>query len=87
MPLECGNCKAYCCRIAGLILKELDRGDGICLYLSDDNKCQIYDHRPPICNVDYMYDKYYKDKCTKEQYYQMSKLACKDLEDKYSNAT
>ena len=45
MAISCGNCKAYCCRIAGRIMKELDRGDGICLYLKSDNKCEIYDSR------------------------------------------
>lgn len=80
MALSCGSCKAYCCRIAGLILKELDRGDGICLYLNKNNKCEIYDHRPIICNTDKMYDKYFKDKYTKEEWIELNKRSCKDLE-------
>lgn len=84
MALNCEGCKAYCCRIAGLILKELDRGDGICLYLNENNKCEIYDHRPIICNTDRMYDKYFKDKYTKEEWIELNKRSCKDLENDQS---
>lgn len=84
MALNCEGCKAYCCRIAGLILKELDRGDGICLYLNKNNKCEIYDHRPIICNTDRMYDKYFKDKYTKEEWIELNKRSCKDLENDQS---
>lgn len=47
--IKCGNCKAYCCREAPRLMPELDRGDGICQFLTSDNKCAIYEDRPLIC--------------------------------------
>ena len=84
MALNCEGCKAYCCRVAGKIMKELDRGDGICLYLNENNRCEIYDHRPIICNTDKMYDKYFKDKYTKEEWIELNHKACKELENAQS---
>ena len=83
MAISCGSCKAYCCRVAGKIMKELDRGDGICLYLNKNNRCEIYDHRPLICNTDMMYDKYFKDKYTKEEWIELNNKACKELHEQY----
>lgn len=31
---------------------ELDRGDGACIHLTDDNQCSIYDDRPDFCRLD-----------------------------------
>lgn len=79
MALKCEGCKAYCCRIVGRILKELDRGDGICLYLNENNRCEIYDHRPFICNTDRVYEKYFKDKYTKDEWINMNLKSCEEL--------
>ena len=29
--------------------------DGSCVYLNKENRCDIYEDRPPFCNVDTMY--------------------------------
>ncbi len=47
---ECNKCGACCC-LAGFIIKELDRGDGVCRMLSENNMCSIYETRPEICRV------------------------------------
>ena len=47
---ECNKCGA-CCRLAGFIIKEWDRGDGACKMLNEDNTCSIYETRPHICRV------------------------------------
>jgi len=47
---ECIKCGA-CCKLAGLVLPDLDRGDGGCKHLLRDNTCEIYDNRPDICRV------------------------------------
>ena len=83
MAISCGNCKAYCCRIAGRIMKELDRGDGICLYLNSDNKCEIYDSRPFICNTDRVYEKYFRNRYTAEQWKEMNLKSCEELRERY----
>lgn len=83
MPIDCRGCKAYCCRHVGRFMKDLDRGDGICLYLSNDNRCQIYDHRPIWCNTDLAYEKYFKDKYTREEYDEINRQACEVLHEKF----
>ncbi len=30
----------------------LDRGDGVCRHLTDDNLCAIYETRPKECRID-----------------------------------
>lgn len=34
----------------------IEDNDGICVYLKEDNRCSIYDHRPIICNTDEMFN-------------------------------
>lgn len=46
----CTKCGA-CCRVAGRVVKELDRGDGACKNLTKDNLCGIYEDRPAICRT------------------------------------
>lgn len=50
MAWECNKCGA-CCKLAGFIVKNLNRGDGVCKMLLDDNTCSIYETRPEICRV------------------------------------
>lgn len=35
---------------------DIEDNDGVCIYLTDDNRCSIYEHRPVICNSDKMFD-------------------------------
>jgi Fe-S-cluster containining protein len=86
MALECGNCKAYCCRAIGKLMPELDRGDSTCIYLTNDNKCAIYNDRPLLCNTDKVYDKYFSKKYSKEQWIELNKKACEDLHERYKSS-
>lgn len=76
--IKCGNCKAYCCREAPRLMPELDRGDGICQFLTSDNKCAIYEDRPLICNTDKVYERYFKH-LSREEYDKMNTEACNYL--------
>jgi Fe-S-cluster containining protein len=44
----CTKCGA-CCRIVGVAVPELDRGDGACRHLTEENLCGIYEKRPLLC--------------------------------------
>ena len=68
----CDRCGA-CCHHLELspLYKELDRGDGICKYLSG-NLCSIYENRPLLCRVDASYDAFFKDVFTLEIYYNLN---------------
>jgi Fe-S-cluster containining protein len=47
----CVQCGA-CCRVAGLLIPEWDRGDGACQHLTEENRCAIYEVRPEICRTE-----------------------------------
>jgi len=44
----CTKCGA-CCRLAGVAIPELDRGDDVCRHLTEENLCGIYEKRPILC--------------------------------------
>lgn len=82
---DCTKC-GLCCRclrdnpaVKGTKLEKWDRGDGVCVHLTEDNLCDIYEDRPLICNVRKQYYEKYADKMSLEQYYEMQKNACEIL--------
>ena len=78
---KCERCGS-CCRniLLSPIYSKLDRGDGVCKYYDDRSLlCTIYDDRPLECNVDCMYDKYFSNEMTREEYYEMNYAGCKVL--------
>lgn len=84
---KCDKC-GICCQNLKLssIYKDLDRGDGICLFYNEKTKlCTIYDKRPVICNIEKIYKLYFLDKIEKNKYYNLNYKACKKLKEKYLN--
>ena len=82
MSFACSKC-GLCCKnpVIAQTCPELDRGDGICIYLMDDNTCAIYDSRPDYCRLDVLYENSYADKMTKDEFYKWySKNVCAVLE-------
>ncbi len=76
------DCCGLCCMNVGEspLYCDLDRGDGICTFFNcQSHLCSIYDERPDRCNIDKIYDLYFKESMTKEQYYQLNYEACKKL--------
>ncbi|MCR5557073.1 MAG: YkgJ family cysteine cluster protein [Butyrivibrio sp.] len=74
---KCGSCCRHLDRSE--LYKELDRGDGICKYLSN-NLCTIYDKRPLLCRIDESYDAFFSEIYTKDEYYGLNKEACNYLQ-------
>lgn len=79
MSFPCTKC-GKCCRHLHLnaLYRDLDRGDGVCRYL-DGNLCSIYSIRPLKCRVDDAYEKYFQHQMTLEEYYNLNKKMCKQL--------
>lgn len=73
---QCGEC----CRHLGQyeFNKTLDRGDGVCRYL-DGNLCSIYQDRPYVCRINEVYDVYYKDLMTRDEYDSFNYRSCKKI--------
>lgn len=62
------------------LYSDLDRGDGICRYFDVISKlCSIYKNRPDKCNVDKMYEKFYKNTISIEEYYKLNYEVCNRL--------
>lgn len=79
---KCKRC-GLCCKNVHLspLYVELDRGDGICKFLDTNSLlCLIYEHRPLICNVDLMYETYFADKMSKDEFYELNYEGCRTLE-------
>lgn len=53
--------------------------DGSCKFLTEDNLCQIYERRPPICNVAWVYENFFKDKVSEDEFYARTQEACDKL--------
>ncbi len=78
---QCERC-GQCCRHLDRseIYKELNRGDGVCIYLKD-NLCSIYETRPLLCRVDESYEYYFKELYSKQEYYELNYKACKKIKE------
>ena len=77
---DCSKCGA-CCRHIAKVLPHYDKGDGTCLHLTEDNLCAVYDHRPFICKVDEIYNSCFRGRMTQEEFYKITKEACKILQE------
>lgn len=78
--IQCGEC----CRHINLIpqLAAFDTGDGVCIHLHG-NLCGIYAFRPAICQVELMYQKYFSDQYSCEEFYQLNERACEEIRKQY----
>ncbi len=84
LKFQCSQCGA-CCRRAGLAGFMEDRGDGGCIYLTEENMCSIYDTRPELCNMEKMWVKRNKELdlelrgITKKDYFIENSQACNQM--------
>lgn len=80
---KCSQCGECCKNLdKSEIYKDLDRGDGTCIYL-EGNLCSIYENRPVICRIDECYELYFKTIYSLEEYYELNYKACKMLQNKH----
>ena len=79
----CTKC-GLCCRNIDKIpeFAKFDMGNGVCIHLSNDNLCNIYVVRPDICNIDRMYELFYKSILSKEEYERLNIEGCRALQNK-----
>ena len=80
----CDKCGKCCQNLKGVSLySDLDRGDGICKYFDiEKSLCTIYENRPVKCNVDKMFELYFYNEMSKDEYYRLNYNACKKLKNK-----
>ena len=76
--MRCG----CCCQNLKLspIYQHLDRGDGTCIHFDKTTHlCTIYNERPLECRVDAVYDIYFSEKMSREEFYNLNLQACQEL--------
>ena len=75
-PYNCKQC-GKCCTRVDLVeqMSKYDRGDGVCKHLLENNKCEIYSHRPDLCNGQYVYENFYSH-MTISEYHKMISGYC-----------
>lgn len=81
MTWQC-NCCGKCCQHVDKVpaLQSLALEGGRCKYLDKDNRCSIYDHRPAVCNVRWIYEHFFKPMgVSEEDYYAKTQEACEKL--------
>lgn len=73
---DCDKC-GECCRNLDKspIYSELDRGNGTCRYLIG-NLCSVYEERPMLCRIDESYDLLFKDRITRDEFYELNHSFC-----------
>lgn len=78
---DCKKC-GQCCRNIGKtgLLKEFENEKGECIHLTENNLCDIYESRPDICNVEKMFELFFKDKMTYDEYLTENYKACAKLQ-------
>lgn len=82
MDFVCEKC-GLCCKNIGNIeqLKDYDNGKGMCIYLTDENICAIYENRPIWCNVKELYQYLCLD-ISWEKWLELNYYACSVLQSK-----
>lgn len=78
---KCDCCGLCCCNLdKSDIYQDLDRGDGICKFFDENTRlCKIYINRPLKCRVDEMYEDYFKEEMSLEEFYKLNYEACEKL--------
>ena len=75
----CSQC-GLCCRMLRHVpaLRDYNRGDGVCRHL-DGKLCGIYEDRPTICNAAKMYEAFFKDAMSQEEFIAANLEACRKI--------
>lgn len=76
------TCCGECCRHISKLLPEFDTGNGVCCHLKN-NKCDIYNSRPLICNVEKFWIIKLRNIMTKEDWYKQNYLGCEYIKNKF----
>ena len=78
---SCNKCGA-CCRNVDKVngMQMYDRGDGTCIHLQENNRCEIYPTRPSICNGKYVYEHYFSH-ISVDEFHNIVHSICKKLQE------
>lgn len=81
MKSYCSQCGLCCTRVDTVPeFSEHALPDGRCQHLTSELLCAIYESRPELCRADKMYEKYYADHLSEDDYYAMLISLCKKLQ-------
>ena len=80
MKFVCDKC-GICCKNIGKVpmLSEFDNGSGVCIHLTKDNLCNIYNDRPIWCNVMQMYREKISETMSEAEWIALNYQSCQLL--------
>ncbi|HEC1759435.1 TPA: YkgJ family cysteine cluster protein [Campylobacter lari] len=86
MLFPCTQCGLCCKNISNIKeLASFDLGNGVCKFLDlKTNKCKIYKKRPDVCDVGFMYKKFFKKYYSEDEFIHINMQACQKLQDKFN---
>jgi Fe-S-cluster containining protein len=79
----CTKC-GICCKSlkSHNLYEKMDRGDGVCIHFNElESLCSIYEDRPSICRIDDMYEQFFLEKMTKEDYFIVNAVLCYEAQE------
>lgn len=80
---NCDKC-GLCCQNLNKseLYNDLNDGTGVCVYFDKKSKlCMIYENRPLKCNIDKLYNLYFRKYYSIEEYYKLNKNICDELKE------
>lgn len=60
---------------------------GRCEMLTNENFCSVYSHRPDICNIGRMHEKYFSHLMGKRKFFEVNEEICKELQESEKKLT
>jgi len=81
VTFTCDRCGLCCRMLKGTPLEKWARPDGSCIHLTKDNLCEIYDHRPVICNVSKLYRKRFSNLMSRERWDELQTESCRRIKE------
>ncbi len=77
----CSQCGVCCKHIDNVDELRSYSNNGVCKFLDIvTNQCKIYHMRPEVCQVDSMYERYYRHIYSKYEFYNLNISVCNTLQ-------
>lgn len=81
MSFPCTKCGLCCQKLdKSDILSNFHDGNGVCKFYHSFIGCVIYTTRPDVCRIDNGYEKFFLNKISLKEYYQLNAKICNQLQ-------
>ena len=82
MSFPCTKCGQCCINIKHIEpLAAYHSGDGVCVFYSFENGCEVYETRPDVCRIDEGYHLFFSKQLSQSDYIIKNADACNQLQE------